>query len=163
MGQRSKQTFLQRRFPLLRTLQGLPWWSSGWLYTSNAGDQSLIPVRGTRSHMLQLKIQHAIIKTEYNQINDLKKLCYLYKHIKKKTPCCSKCGPWHSSHSLIWKLLGFPSGSESKDSACNSEDLGSICGSGRSPGEGNDNPLKYSCLEDPMDRGAWWAIVNGVA
>ena len=41
-------------------------------------------------------------------------------------------------------------------------DLGSIPGSGRSPGEGNDNPLQYSCLENYMDRGAWWATVHGV-
>ena len=43
------------------------------------------------------------------------------------------------------------------------ETLGSIPGSGRSPGEGNGNPLQYSCLENPMDRGAWWATVHGVA
>ena len=48
-------------------------------------------------------------------------------------------------------------------SACNVGDLGSIPGLGRSPGEGNGNPLQYSCLENPMDRGAWWAIVHGVA
>ena len=47
-------------------------------------------------------------------------------------------------------------------SACNAGDLGSILGSGRSPGEGNSNPLQYSCLENPMDRGAWWAAVPGV-
>ena len=43
------------------------------------------------------------------------------------------------------------------------EDSGSILGLGRSPGEGNDNPLQYSCLENPMDRGAWWATVHGIA
>ena len=53
---------------------------------------------------------------------------------------------------------GFPGGSEVKASACNAGDLGSIPGSGRSPEEGNGNPLQYSCLENPMDRGAWWAI-----
>ena len=47
-------------------------------------------------------------------------------------------------------------------SAYNVGDLGSIPGSGRSPGEGNDNPLQYSCLENPMDQGAWWATVQGV-
>ena len=46
---------------------------------------------------------------------------------------------------------------------CNAGDLSSILGSGRSPGEGNGNPLQYSCLENPMDRGAWWATVHGVA
>ena len=50
-----------------------------------------------------------------------------------------------------------PRGSEGKESACNVEDLSSIPGSGRSPEEENGNPLHYSCLENPMDRGAWWA------
>ena len=60
-------------------------------------------------------------------------------------------------------LQGFLCGSEVKASACNARDLGSISGLGRSPGEGNGNPLQYSCLENPMDRGAWWATVHGVA
>ena len=59
--------------------------------------------------------------------------------------------------------LGFPGGSEVKASACNVRDLGSIPGLGRSPGEGNGNLLQYSFLENPMDGGAWWAIVHGVA
>ena len=56
--------------------------------------------------------------------------------------------------------MGFPSGSERKQSACNAEDPGSIPGLERSPGEGNGNPLQYSCLENSMDRGTWW--VHGV-
>ena len=56
---------------------------------------------------------------------------------------------------LYSKGTSFPGGSEGKASACNVGDLGSIPGSGRSPGEGNGNPLQYSCLENPMDRGAW--------
>ena len=59
--------------------------------------------------------------------------------------------------------LRFPGGSEVKESACNAGDLGSIPGSGRSPGEGNGKPLQYSCLESPIDGGAWWATVHGVA
>ena len=50
---------------------------------------------------------------------------------------------------------GFSSGSDSKESACNMKVLGSIPGPGRSPGKGQDNPLQYSCLENPMVRGAW--------
>ena len=57
----------------------------------------------------------------------------------------------------------FPGGSEDKASAHNAGDLDLIPGSRRSPGEGNGNPLQYSCLEDPMDGGAWWAAVHGVA
>ena len=49
----------------------------------------------------------------------------------------------------------FPDGSDGKESACNAGDLGSIPGLGRSPGEANGNPLQYSCLENPMDGGAW--------
>ena len=52
---------------------------------------------------------------------------------------------------------------DGKESACNVGDLGSIPGLGKSPGEGNGNPLQYSCLENSMDRGAWWATVCGVA
>ena len=56
--------------------------------------------------------------------------------------------------------MGLPDGSDGKESASSSGDLGSITGSGKSPGEQNGNPLQYSCLENPMDRGAWGAIVH---
>ena len=59
--------------------------------------------------------------------------------------------------------MGFPGDSEVKASAWKVGDPGSIPGSGRSPGEGNGNPPQYSCLENPMDGGAWWATVHGVA
>ena len=55
--------------------------------------------------------------------------------------------------------MGFPGGSDGKESAHNVGDLSLIPGLERSPGEGNGNPLQYSCLENPMDRGAWWATV----
>ena len=58
---------------------------------------------------------------------------------------------------------GFPHSSVSKESACNAGDRGLIPVSERSPGEENGNPLQYSCLENPMDTGVWWAIVHGVA
>ena len=64
-------------------------------------------------------------------------------------------------HSLWSK--GFPGGSDGKESACNVGDLGSVPWLGRSPGGGNGNPLQYSCLENPMDRGAWCATVHGLA
>ena len=59
--------------------------------------------------------------------------------------------------------MGFPGGSDSKESACSVGDLGSIPGSGRSPGEGNGNPLQYSRLENSLDGGAWRAVVHEVA
>ena len=68
-------------------------------------------------------------------------------------------GEW-ASH---WTSLGFPGGSDSKEPACHAEDVGSIPGSGRSPAEENGYPPEYCCLENSMDREAWWAIVHGVA
>ena len=61
----------------------------------------------------------------------------------------------------LW-LIAFPDGSDGKESAGNAGDPGSIPESGRSPGEGNGNPLQDSCLENSMDKGAWWATVHGV-
>ena len=58
--------------------------------------------------------------------------------------------------------MGFPGGSDGKESACNVGDLGSVPGLGRSPGEGNGYTPQYSCLENSMDRGAWWAIIHEV-
>ena len=58
--------------------------------------------------------------------------------------------------------MDFPDGLVGQESACSARDLGSTPGSGRSPEEGNDKPLQYSCLENPMDRGAWWATVHSI-
>ena len=58
--------------------------------------------------------------------------------------------------------MGFPGASAVKNPPTNAGDLDSVPGSGRSPGEGNGNPLQYSCLGNPMDRGAWWAAVHEV-
>ena len=60
-------------------------------------------------------------------------------------------------------MVGFPGGSNGKESACNAGDLGSIPGLGKYPGKGNGNPLQYSCLENFMDRGAWWATIHRIA
>ena len=75
---------------------------------------------------------------------------------------------WNSSFKCVnlniccvYVFWGFPGGSEVKASACSVGDPDSIPGLGRSPGEGNGNPLQYSFLENPMDRGAWWATVHG--
>ena len=75
----------------------------------------------------------------------------------------------HHAHYIITlpvaQVSGFPGGSVAKDppaSAGDAGDVGSIPGSGRSPGGGNGNPLQYSCLGNPMDRGGWWSIVHRV-
>ena len=72
------------------------------------------------------------------------------------------------SHKIKWLRIciyyhSFPGGSDSKESAYNAGDPGSIPGSGRYPREGNGNPLQHSCPKNSMDRGIWWAIVHGVA
>ena len=64
---------------------------------------------------------------------------------------------------LVEHSVGFPGGSVIKNLLANAGDAGLIPGSGRCPGEGNSNPLQYSCLENPMDRVAWQSIVHGVA
>ena len=100
-------------------------------------------------------------------------MCFSHSHIPNTTP--NRCSDARMNVSLLkWSDLtighfwysnndmGFPGGSDSRESACNAGDLGSIPGLGRSPGEGNGNPLQYSCLENSIDRGAWWATVHGV-
>ena len=62
---------------------------------------------------------------------------------------------------FLWPFI-FSGGSDGKESPCNAGDMGLFPGLGRSPGEGNGKPLQYSCLENSVDRGAWWAIVHGV-
>ena len=70
---------------------------------------------------------------------------------------------WHqTSLTPLSSNQGFPGGSDGKESACHTGDPGWIPGSGRSPGEGNGNPLQYSCLENSMIRGTWWTTTHGV-
>ena len=90
-----------------------------------------------------------------------KKCKYILQFSSIALSCVTVCDPMNCS-TPGFPVHCFPGGSEVKASACNVGDLGSIPGSGRSPGEGNDNPLQYSCLENPMDGGTWWATVHGV-
>ena len=68
----------------------------------------------------------------------------------------------HTFDLTVLPSWGFPGGSGGKEATCNAGDPGSIPGSGRSPGEGNGNPLQYSCPKNPVNRGAWRAEVHGV-
>ena len=86
-------------------------------------------------------------------MNENIKALSLVKGIAFPTCCCNV---------ILLVGLGFPLGSEGKESACNAGDLGSIPGSERYPGEGYGSPLQYSCLENPTERGTWPAIVHGV-
>ena len=76
-------------------------------------------------------------------------------------PCSSKMSTPGRILGVLSSFQGFPNSSVGKESACNAGDLGSSPGLGRSPGEGNGNHLQYSCLENPMGRGAWQATVHG--
>ena len=79
---------------------------------------------------------------------------------KVRFPSESKSSEAEAQNGLSWGAGS--GGSDSKESACNVRDLGSVPGLGRSPGERNGKPLLNSCLENPMDRGVWWATVHGV-
>ena len=68
----------------------------------------------------------------------------------------------HEVSKWLFEIGDFPGGADGKESACSARDQGSIPGSGRPPGEGNAYPFQYSCLENPMNRGVWQAIVPGV-
>ena len=92
-------------------------------------------------------------------------ICYYPFHICRvfsNVPCFILSLVVSLATKCINIISGFPGGSGSKESACNAGDQGSISGLGRSPGEGNGNPVQYSCVENSMDRGAWWARVYGV-
>ena len=73
------------------------------------------------------------------------------------------CKMWFTTERLSLGMKGFPVGSGGEESVSNAGDPGSIPVLGRSPGIGNGIPFQYSCLENPIDRGAWWAAVHGVA
>ena len=79
--------------------------------------------------------------------------------LKTKSPCQQR--PQHFYEDII-RWPGFPAGSDGQEYACSAGALGSLPGVGRSPGGGHGNPLQYSCLENPMNRGAWWATVHRV-
>ena len=91
------------------------------------------------------------------------------KNYDKPRECIKKQRHYFASKDLYSQsygfsiALGFPGGSDGKESAYSAGDIGLIPGPGRSPGEGNGNPLQYSCLENPMDGGAWQATVHGLA
>ena len=86
---------------------------------------------------------------------------YLKKKKKESKKHCQGCGKQFPGRVL--NTLGFRGGSDGKEFACNAGDWGSTPGWGQSPGEENGNPLQYSFLENPMDRGAWQATVHGIA
>ena len=85
-----------------------------------------------------------------------------HKSPQRKLSKCQRVGETNKNRGVVEQWMGFPGGSDAKESLCNAGDPGSGPASGRSPGEGHGSPLQYSCLENSMDRGAWWATVPGV-
>ena len=100
---------------------------------------------------------HGVTKS-WTQLSDWTELRTLYSNYLDWKP---QWAP-HQTSSTEQVKWTPPGGLNGQESACNAGEPVSILGSGRSPGEGNGNPLQYSCLGNPMDRGAWWAIVYGV-
>ena len=116
---------------------------------------------------------HGVTKSDWTKpktsLDYIKHSFHRFSHIKGFRTWWSREKGWDFKwfirplkKKLDWEILAFtglykyfPGGSDSKASACNVGDLGSIPGSGRCPGEGNGNPVQHSCLENPMDRGAW--------
>ena len=119
----------------------------------------LMTITITAKNSLRLRLQSLLHKL---RILNLKAEATLDNSSKK---CINVILTWWDKFFVYQFYLqkGFPGGSDGKESACNVGDQGSIPGSGRSPGEGNGYPLEYSCLENPMNRGAWRATVHGVA
>ena len=96
-------------------------------------------------------------------LNNNESTCQCKRHKRRGFIPWVRKIPWRRDWLPTPVLIGFPRGSDSKESACNVGDLGSISGLGRSLGGGHGNPLQYSCLKNPLDRGAWQATVHGVA
>ena len=139
---------------ILPVTLGFPCGSAGKESAFNAGDLGLSPELGRspgegKGYLLQYSgleksmdcIVHGVAKSQ-TQLRDFHLLLYLPRVLGGLNGRC------------IY-MLGFPGGSDGKASAYNAGDPGSISGSGRSSREGNGNPLQYSCLENPMDGGAW--------
>ena len=115
--------------------------------------------------IMNVKPQTMSLQMMISYINSFKLKCLWGTNIFLRTK--RKYGiPMHlviKGKDFIKQYLGFPGGSDGKESACNAGGPGSTPGSGRSPRERNGNPLYYSCLENFMDRRAWWATAHGVA
>ena len=120
------------------------------------------PLRATFKHLKSAHHQgRCISDAEYSK----NFLLYLLRDLYRAILEFAKCNSVHKTEWLgicYLDLVGFPGDPAGKESACHAGEAGLIPGSGRSPGEGNGNPLQYSCLENSMDRGAWQATVHGI-
>ena len=115
------------------------------MQTLNCGRWDLVPWPGMESRSLHWEL--GVLATGSWGKSRVHYYCYYY------------FGHFHAANGI----LGFPSGSDGKESACNAGDMGSIPGLGRSPGGGQGNSLQYSYLENPTESRDWWATVHRVA
>ena len=141
---------------------GLPLWLSGQRICLQCRRPGFKPWSGKIPHAAE-QLSPSVLCTKRGHHNEKPTHCTgegLPLATTRESPHKAKTQP-SQKHTFV--SLGFPGGSGGKESACIAGDPGLIPGSGRSPGEGNGNTLQYSCLENSTDRGAWWAIVCGVA
>ena len=130
-----------------------------WLFTPCLGcEQNGFPEKrqGVERHVVVAQ-SHLVDHTEMGRYRGFKHF-HVYRAFSR---LWASCHPWTTRSCLEIRTL-YKGDSNGQESACNAKDLGSIPRSGRSPGEGKDNPLQYSCLGNSMDRGAWWSTVHGV-
>ena len=115
----------------------------------------------THHHDFQQTIKHFLASLSYQEKEVLRSLFPKLPSSSTKLTCQQlSSGLGYEGLFYSWNFSG---GSAVKNPSANAGDAGSIPGLGRSPGEGHGNPLQYSCLENPMGQGAWWATVHGVA
>ena len=150
-------------------------WSKYWSFRfsiSPSNEHSVfISFRTDWFHLLALKGTLKSLLQQYNSNAPILRLSAFFSSVDKESACNagdldSIPGSGRSAGERIGYptpvFLGFPGGSAGKESACSVGDLGLMHGLGSSPREGNGYPLQYSGLENPMDRGAWWATTHGV-
>ena len=124
-------------------------------------EKIMVSSRLSRNRMAQQMTERikSLRKVRELKVRMLKWMYYL--RLENPPPCLySVREPGSLSYGKV--VMCFPGSSDSEESACNAGDQGSIPVLGRSPGEGNGNPLQHSWLENPMDRGAWWVTVYSV-
>ena len=136
------------------------WFSSWYAISIDTGHIAQSPQSGPR-WSLAFKLESVLsvssfsIYQQWLRTKAVQKFCLNFPCLWNSLPAVLLGKPLWENKDWQFYTMGFRGGSEGKESACNAGDLGSIPGSGRSLGEGNGNPLQYSCLENPMDREAW--------
>ena len=149
------------------------WWWRRLLrvhWTARRSNQSIVKKINPENSLERLKLQLQHFGHVMQRADSLERTLILGKSQGKRRSQRQKIR-WLDSVSIsvdvnlrkLWEIWGFPGRSDGKESTCNAGDPGLIPGSGKSPGEGNDYLLQYSCLENFMDRGAWWTIVHTAA